>query len=156
MDKEKEDVYSPTGVLEDFSDSDSVSTKESTSEFEYQYFSKTPSRWAENLTGKGGQAEVYKGCLRDGQYKVVRGTAEGLFYLHEGGQRRIIHRDIKAANILLTKDFEPQISDFGLAKWLPEHWTHHTVSTFEGTFGFVYLSSFLEPAYSFRVVHQWM
>lgn len=46
MDKEKEDVYSPTGVLEDFSDSDSVSTKESTSEFEYQYFSKTPSRWA--------------------------------------------------------------------------------------------------------------
>lgn len=30
-----------------------------------------------------------------------------------------------------------QISDFGLAKWLPEHWTHHTVSKVEGTFGFV-------------------
>ncbi|CAI9288604.1 unnamed protein product [Lactuca saligna] len=71
------------------------------------------------------------------RYKVALGTAEGLLYLHEGCQRRIIHRDIKAANILLTQDFEPQICDFGLAKWLPEHWTHHTVSRFEGTFGYL-------------------
>ncbi|KAI3668183.1 hypothetical protein L6452_43260 [Arctium lappa] len=71
------------------------------------------------------------------RYKVALGTAEGLHYLHEGCQRRIIHRDIKAANILLTEDFEPQICDFGLAKWLPEHWTHHTVSRFEGTFGYL-------------------
>jgi len=34
-----------------------------------------------------------------------------------------------------------QISDFGLAKWLPDQWTHHTVSKVEGTFGFVYLTS---------------
>ncbi|XP_076960003.1 receptor-like cytosolic serine/threonine-protein kinase RBK2 [Bidens hawaiensis] len=73
----------------------------------------------------------------DIRYKVALGTGEGLLYLHEGCQRRIIHRDIKAANILLTKDFEPQICDFGLAKWLPEHWTHHTVSRFEGTFGYL-------------------
>ncbi|KAK6239264.1 hypothetical protein QUC31_004733 [Theobroma cacao] len=69
------------------------------------------------------------------RFKIALGTAEGLSYLHEGCKRRIIHRDMKAANILLTKDFEPQICDFGLAKWLPEHWTHHTVSKFEGTFG---------------------
>ncbi|KAL8259133.1 hypothetical protein R6Q59_027086 [Mikania micrantha] len=73
----------------------------------------------------------------DIRYKVALGTAEGLLYLHDGCQRRIIHRDIKAANILLTKDFQPQICDFGLAKWLPEHWTHHTVSRFEGTFGYL-------------------
>ncbi|XVF21845.1 hypothetical protein REPUB_Repub12eG0124800 [Reevesia pubescens] len=71
------------------------------------------------------------------RFKIALGTAEGLRYLHEGCKRRIIHRDIKAANILLTKDFEPQICDFGLAKWLPEHWTHHTVSKFEGTFGYL-------------------
>ncbi|KAL4376103.1 hypothetical protein GQ457_02G003060 [Hibiscus cannabinus] len=71
------------------------------------------------------------------RFKIALGTAEGLRYLHEGCKRRIIHRDIKAANILLTKDFDPQICDFGLAKWLPEQWTHHTVSKFEGTFGYL-------------------
>ncbi|XP_050375072.1 receptor-like cytosolic serine/threonine-protein kinase RBK2 isoform X1 [Argentina anserina] len=71
------------------------------------------------------------------RYKVALGTAKGLVYLHEGCQRRIIHKDIKASNILLAEDFEPQISDFGLAKWLPDQWTHHIVSKFEGTFGYL-------------------
>ncbi|CAL0334648.1 unnamed protein product [Lupinus luteus] len=71
------------------------------------------------------------------RYKIVVGTAEGLRYLHEECQRRIIHKDIKASNILLSEDFEPQISDFGLAKWLPDQWTHHTVSKVEGTFGYL-------------------
>ncbi|XP_010435478.1 PREDICTED: receptor-like cytosolic serine/threonine-protein kinase RBK2 isoform X1 [Camelina sativa] len=71
------------------------------------------------------------------RYKIALGIAEGLVYLHKGCHRRIIHRDIKAANILLTHDFSPQICDFGLAKWLPEHCTHHIVSKFEGTFGYL-------------------
>ncbi|KAF7838031.1 putative receptor-like serine/threonine-protein kinase [Senna tora] len=69
------------------------------------------------------------------RYKIAVGTARGLHYLHKGCQRRIIHRDIKASNILLTEDFEPQISDFGLAKWLPSQWTHHSIAPIEGTFG---------------------
>lgn len=44
------------------------------------------------------------------RYKIALGTADGLLYLHENCQRRIIHRDIKADNILLTEDFEPQVS----------------------------------------------
>ncbi|XP_026456445.1 receptor-like cytosolic serine/threonine-protein kinase RBK2 [Papaver somniferum] len=76
------------------------------------------------------------------RYKIAVGTAEGLLYLHETCQRRIIHRDIKTANILLTENFEPQITDFGLSKWLPDQWTHHTVTKFEGTFGY------LAPEYS--------
>ncbi|CAN4113527.1 unnamed protein product [Withania somnifera] len=71
------------------------------------------------------------------RYNIAVGTAAGLAYLHEGCQRRIIHRDIKAANILLTEDFEAQITDFGLAKWLPDKWSHLTVSQIEGTFGYL-------------------
>ncbi|KAD3068107.1 hypothetical protein E3N88_35987 [Mikania micrantha] len=166
---------------------------------------------SENMAGKGGYAEVYKGVLEDGQaiavkrltqmscderkekeflteigtlghvnhpnvssllgccldnglylifqfsskgsvasllhdenlpvmdwntrYKIAIGTARGLHYLHKVCPRRIIHRDIKASNVLVTKDFEPQISDFGLAKWLPSQWTHHSIAPIEGTFG---------------------
>lgn len=43
------------------------------------------------------------------RYKIILGTADGLLYLHENCQRRIIHRDIKADNILLAEDFEPQV-----------------------------------------------
>lgn len=71
------------------------------------------------------------------RFKVAVGIAEGLRYLHHECHRRIIHRDIKASNILLTEDYEAQISDFGLAKWLPEKWTHHVVFPIEGTFGYL-------------------
>lgn len=69
------------------------------------------------------------------RYKIALGTAKGLHYLHKDCQRRIIHRDIKSSNILLTADFEPLISDFGLAKWLPTQWSHHSIAPIEGTFG---------------------
>ncbi|KAL9224116.1 hypothetical protein vseg_000185 [Gypsophila vaccaria] len=71
------------------------------------------------------------------RYKIAIGIAKGIHYLHKGCQRRIIHRDIKASNILLTQDFEPQISDFGLAKWLPTQWTHHSIAPIEGTIGYL-------------------
>jgi serine/threonine protein kinase len=43
------------------------------------------------------------------RFKVAVGVARGLHYLHEQCQRRIIHRDIKASNILLDANFEPQV-----------------------------------------------
>ncbi|XP_075651830.1 putative receptor-like serine/threonine-protein kinase At5g57670 [Castanea sativa] len=71
------------------------------------------------------------------RYKIVIGIARGLHYLHKCCKHRIIHRDIKASNILLGPDYEPQITDFGLAKWLPNKWTHHAVIPIEGTFGYL-------------------
>ncbi|XP_022929715.1 probable receptor-like serine/threonine-protein kinase At5g57670 [Cucurbita moschata] len=71
------------------------------------------------------------------RYKIAVGVARGLHYLHECCKHRIIHRDIKASNVLLGPDYEPQITDFGLAKWLPNKWTHHAVVPIEGTFGYL-------------------
>lgn len=56
--------------------------------------------------------------------KIAVGVAHGLTYLHEEIRPPIIHRDIKASNILLDKDLTPKISDFGLARLLPPNATH--------------------------------
>ncbi|KAG7968096.1 hypothetical protein I3843_08G134700 [Carya illinoinensis] len=189
-------------------------TKPSWRSFDYaELAAATDNFSSENLIGKGGHAEVYKGCLSDGQvvavkrltkkkkededricdflsevgiiahinhpnaarllgfgtdgglhlvlqfsphgslasvlfgsseclewkirFKVAIGVAKGLDYLHHNCHRRIIHRDIKASNVLLTQDYDAQISDFGLAKWLPEKWAHHVVFPIEGTFGYL-------------------
>jgi serine/threonine protein kinase len=52
------------------------------------------------------------------------GIARGLAFLHEELVPHIVHRDIKASNILLDKDLNPKIGDFGLAKLFPENITH--------------------------------
>ncbi|XP_066352040.1 probable receptor-like serine/threonine-protein kinase At5g57670 [Miscanthus floridulus] len=87
---------------------------------------------ASALHGKSGKTLEWP--LR---YMIAVGVARGLQYLHMFCRHRIIHRDIKASNVLLGDDFEPQISDFGLAKWLPKQWTHHSVIPIEGTFGYL-------------------
>ncbi|BAT75089.1 hypothetical protein VIGAN_01289300 [Vigna angularis var. angularis] len=194
-------------------DIDGIATKPSWRNFNYaDLVAATDDFNPENMIGKGGHAEVYKGCLPDGRvvavkrlmrnekdiedtvgdflselgiiahinhpnatrligfgidqglyfvlqlaphgslasllfgpqclewtvrFKVAVAVAKGLQYLHHDCPRRIIHRDIKASNILLNDNNEAEISDFGLAKWLPDKWAHHVVFPIEGTFGYL-------------------
>ncbi|KAG5522140.1 hypothetical protein RHGRI_034355 [Rhododendron griersonianum] len=75
--------------------------------------------------------------------RIALGTARGLLYLHEQCDPKIIHRDVKAANILLDEDFEAVVGDFGLAKLLDHHDSHVTTAV-RGTVGHIapeYLST---------------
>lgn len=68
--------------------------------------------------------------------KIILGTAKGLAYLHEGLEPKVVHRDVKSSNILLDKQWNAKVSDFGLAKLLGSEKSYVTTRVM-GTFGYV-------------------
>ncbi|KAI3716532.1 hypothetical protein L1987_67471 [Smallanthus sonchifolius] len=77
------------------------------------------------------------------RFNICLGTARGLAYLHEESRPRIVHRDVKASNILLDGELCPKISDFGLAKLYDDKKTHMSTRV-AGTVGY------LAPEYAMR------
>ncbi|KAK8629313.1 hypothetical protein V6N13_078157 [Hibiscus sabdariffa] len=70
------------------------------------------------------------------RHKICTGIAKGLAFLHEESRLKIVHRDIKGTNVLLDRDLNPKISDFGLAKLHEEEKTHISTRV-AGTIGYI-------------------
>ncbi|WOL05942.1 putative receptor-like serine/threonine-protein kinase [Canna indica] len=101
----------------------------------------------ENLHGKNAKSSLPWNL----RFKMAIGIAEALSYLHSDCSKPVIHRDVKSSNILLTDEFEPRLSDFGLAIWAPTSSTYLTQNDVVGTFGYLAPEYFMHGKISNKI-----
>ncbi|KAM0063418.1 putative protein kinase RLK-Pelle-DLSV family [Helianthus debilis subsp. tardiflorus] len=96
----------------------------------------------EYMPNRGLDSFIFDKTLKEpldwrARYHIINGIARGLLYLHQDSRLRIIHRDLKASNILLDKDMNPKISDFGMARTFGGDQIEANTNRVVGTYGYM-------------------